>query len=158
MAGDSVCCCPKLAAEDFDRKVFGWEDKPFYKTKYFSFFHMPLTYGSAVNKAMAELKSRGLAADPTLMLSGEESMFYSSLLIEMSRDGNSVPVRRLSGKFISMFFEGSYRDTGRWVKEVVEYCRSRDYETKELFFFYATCPKCARHYGKAQTVIFAKIG
>lgn len=158
MAGEGVCCCPRLKPEDFDRKVFGWKDKPFYKAKYLSFFRMPLTYGSAVKNAMAELKSRNLAADPMLMLSGEESMFYSSLLVEMSRDDSTVPVRKLSGRFLSMLFEGSYRNTSRWVKETVEYCKSQGHETTELYFFYATCPKCARHYGKAQTVIFAKIG
>jgi hypothetical protein len=157
MGQNASCCCSNLKREDFDRKVFDWKDKPFYETSYFSLFRMPLTYGSAVKKAIAVLKSKNLAVDPMLTLSGEESMFYSSLLIEMGRD-DGVPVRKISGKFVSMFFEGRYRDTGKWVKEVIDYCRSQGHETKELYFFYATCPRCARHYGRAQTVIFAKIG
>lgn len=151
------CCCPKLKPGDWDKKISDWNDKPFYKTKYFSFFRIPITYNSAVKKAMAKLKSKNLVKDPMLMLAGEESMFYSTLLIEISKDDRTLPVKKISGTFISMYFEGSYRDTPKWVREVVEYCMAKGRQTKELYFFYATCPKCVKKYGSAQTVIFARV-
>jgi len=153
----TTCCCPKLKRDDWDKEVFYWKNKPFYETGYWSLFRMPLTYGKAVKEAMEFLKSRNLAKDPMLVLSGEESMFHSSLLIEMSKDDRSLPVRRLTGKFISLFFEGEYRDTPTWVRQTVDYCMSQGEKAKELYFFYATCPKCAKHYGSTQTVIIARM-
>lgn len=158
MAQEDTCCCPILNREEWDRKAWSWDSKPFYKTAYWSFFRIPLTYGGAVKKGLEVLRQKNLLKDPMLMLSGEESMFYSTLLIEMNKDDQSVPVKKLSGNFMSMFFEGEYRDSPKWIREVVEYCMSKGKQTKELYFFYATCPKCAKKYGKAQTVIFAKVG
>jgi hypothetical protein len=154
---DMVCCCPRLKPEDYDRKVFEWVDKPFYKTTYFSFVRVPLTYKSTVNNAMTILKSKNLAADPMLVLSGEETLFYSTLLLEMKKDDRSLPVRRVTGRFVSMLFHGSLTETNKWIKTIVDYCNAEGRPAKELYFFYATCPKCAEHYGTSQVVIFAKV-
>ncbi|MFH1126446.1 MAG: hydrolase [Candidatus Altiarchaeota archaeon] len=154
---EEVCCCPRLKSDDWDKKTFEWKNKPFYKTKYLSFFRIPLTYRGAVKKSLEVLKAKGLVRDPMLMLAEEESMFYSTLLVEMSGDDENLPVRRLSGTYVSMFFEGGYRDTPRWIREMVDYCTIQGERPKELYFFYATCPKCAKYYGSAQTVLFARI-
>jgi len=154
---DTACCCPRLRPKDFDRRAFEWKDKPFYQTKYRSFFHIPLTYNSAVKNAIALLKGKKLAADPMLVLSGEETMFYSTLLVEMNKDDRRLPVRRLSGRYVSMIFQGKYSDTSKWIRTIVDYCNTEGRPAKELYFFYATCPKCAEYYGSAQVVIFAKV-
>jgi hypothetical protein len=33
----------------------------------------------------------------------------------------------------------------------------KDKEIEKIYFYYTTCPKCAKLYGKNYTVIFAKI-
>lgn len=150
-------CCPRLNAEDWDRKEMEWNNKLFYRTKYRSIFHIPLNIGSVVTKAIAELDSKGLAEDPTLMLSREESMFSSTMLLSLNQDTSELNTEKLSGKYASRLFEGSYRETRKWVKEIKQYCEGTGKEAKELLFWYVTCPKCAKKYGGAQTVIFAKV-
>jgi hypothetical protein len=38
-----------------------------------------------------------------------------------------------------------------------EYVTSKANEIKKMYFFYTTCPKCAKVYGKNYTVILAQI-
>ncbi|GAI76205.1 unnamed protein product, partial [marine sediment metagenome] len=44
-----------------------------------------------------------------------------------------------------------------WPREVKGYIEKQGKVAKELLFWYVTCPKCARKYGKTQTVIFVKV-
>lgn len=151
-------CCPLLKAGDWNKKVFKWRDKPFYRTSYLSIFHIPLNLGSVITKTMSELESKKLVKPPILMLSKEDGLFSSTMLISLARDAKDLPVEKLTGEFTSMLFEGDYKDTGKWVQEILNYVQSKGKKTDYLLFWYGTCPKCAKEYGKAQTVIFAKTG
>ena len=64
---------------------------------------------------------------------------------------------RLSGNFLAKVFEGPYHEAGKWAKEMVEFVNSQNKELKKLYFFYTTCPKCAKHYGKNYVVGFAEV-
>jgi hypothetical protein len=64
---------------------------------------------------------------------------------------------RVSGTFLTKTFEGPYSNTGKWVGEMKAYVKSEGKELKKLYFFYTTCPKCAKVYGKNYTVILATI-
>jgi len=150
-------CCVRLDAADWDKKEIEWEDKPFYKAKYRTIFHIPLNIGGVVTRTMAELDSRGLAEDPPMMLSKEESMFSSTMLFSLNEDASDLNTEKLSGKYASRLFEGGYREMGKWIRETKLYCSEIGKEAKELLFWYATCPKCAKKYGGVQTVIFAKV-
>ena len=64
---------------------------------------------------------------------------------------------KISGTFLSKVFEGHYKDAGKWAKEMKDYVNSKGKKIKKLYFFYTTCPRCAKAYGKNYTVILAKI-
>ncbi|TET28262.1 hypothetical protein E3J68_03285 [Candidatus Aerophobetes bacterium] len=150
-------CCPQLKKEDWDKKEVEWKEKPFYKTKYHSLFHIPINFGGVVRKAMEEITSRDLDEEPAMMFSKEESMFSSTLLISLKRDAKDLETERLSGKYISMIFENGYRQTPKWMRELGKYIEGQGKVAKDFLFWYVTCPRCARKYGKTQTVIFAKV-
>jgi len=38
-----------------------------------------------------------------------------------------------------------------------DYVKSKGKKIKELYFYYTTCPKCAKHYGKNYVVAFAQV-
>jgi hypothetical protein len=38
-----------------------------------------------------------------------------------------------------------------------EYVKSRGREVKKLYFYYTTCPKCAKKYGKNYVVLLAEV-
>lgn len=150
-------CCPSLNKKEWDKKTHKWKNKPFYKTSYLSLFHVPLNIGDIVTKAMNVLEKRKLVKPPTIMLSKEDGMFSSTMLIEMARETSDLPLEKLNGEFVSMLFEGDYKDAGMWVKQMLDYVKSKGKETTQLYHWYVTCPKCAKEYGKNQTVIFAQL-
>ena len=49
------------------------------------------------------------------------------------------------------------RHAGKWVKETQEFVQSKDREMKKLYFFYTTCPNCAKYYGKNYVVAMAEV-
>lgn len=106
---------------------------------------------------MQKRGSAGLLKDIPIILSKEEGLFSSTLLISLQREAKDLPIERISGRFISMLFEGKYSETPKWIKAMQEHCQKQGKEIKELLFWYITCPKCAKKYGAAQTVIFARI-
>ena len=62
----------------------------------------------------------------------------------------------ISGTFLTKVFEGPYKDAGKWVKEMQAYVKSKGSEVGKMYFYYTTCPKCAKVYGKNYTVVLAK--
>jgi hypothetical protein len=38
-----------------------------------------------------------------------------------------------------------------------DYVKSKGKTVEQLFYFYTTCPKCAKVYGKNYVVLFAKV-
>ncbi|MEK7611126.1 MAG: hydrolase [Patescibacteria group bacterium] len=43
------------------------------------------------------------------------------------------------------------------VKEMGTFVTAKGKQIKKLYFFYTTCPKCAKHYGKNYTVLVAQV-
>ena len=78
----------------------------------------------------------------------------------ISRSRRMSPTRRwfsLTGDFLVKVYEGPYRDAGKWVKDMQSRVVSAGKQLRKLYFFYTTCPKCAKHYGKNYVVAFAEI-
>ena len=53
--------------------------------------------------------------------------------------------------------EGPYRHAGKWARAMETYVTGKGQTVKKLYFYYATCPTCAKHYGKNHAVLFAKV-
>jgi hypothetical protein len=92
-----------------------------------------------------------------LILSDEKSLWGSDIYIAVGKEVPGAEMARVSGTFMSKVFEGPYSQTGKWVKEMAAYVESQGKELKNLYFFYTTCPKCAKVYGKNYTVLLAAV-
>ena len=64
---------------------------------------------------------------------------------------------RLSGNYLTRVFEGPYRDAPEWEKEMAAYVERRGKRAKKTYFFYTTCPKCAKAYGKNYVVAVTEV-
>jgi hypothetical protein len=148
--------CPILEKGDWDGKEFVWKNKPFYKTKYKEFMHMPLNFGKVLSRALDKMQNAGVESEG-FCLSGEEGTFSSSLLIPIKDGKSGLEQEKISGTFLTKIFEGQYKEAGDWAKEMVNYVHGKQKEVKKLWFWYATCPKCAKEIKKVQTVIFAEL-
>ena len=64
---------------------------------------------------------------------------------------------RMSGEFVTKVFEGPFKDAPKWCTETQEYAKKHGKEAEDIYFFYTTCPKCAKYYGKNYVVAVAQI-
>ena len=63
----------------------------------------------------------------------------------------------LSGDFVTKVFEGPYRNARTWYTDMLELVRARGKEPGRIFFFYTTCPRCAKVYGKNYVIGVAEM-
>ena len=154
------CICPNIDLNAWEGKTLSWKSKPFYVVKVRAFFHMPIGFGGAVNKALAVIEKDYKKTEPFLMLTRHEGMFSAKVFFAVDESVHSGPgIETLSGTFVTKAFLGKdYSEAGKWAKQTVEYAKSKTgVEPKELYFWYANCPKCAKKQGGVKTVVFAKV-
>lgn len=150
-------CCKKFDPEPWDEQEITFNDKLFLKEKVRSFFHMPVNFGGVMKRAMKKIEAAHAMPDEFLMLSHEKSLWGSDLFISIKKEIPDAINYEISGTFITKVFEGPYKFIGAWIKEMNEYVASKGKDVKKMYFYYTTCPKCAKHYGKNYVVIFAQV-
>ena len=118
---------------------------------------IPVTHLPVIaDNSLYLVPANALAPEP-LMLSDENSLWGSDLYIAVSKEVPQAENIRISGTFLTKAFEGLYKNTGKWVKEMKAYVKAKGSEIKKMYFFYTTCPACAKVYGKNYTVILAEV-
>jgi hypothetical protein len=150
-------CCEVFDSSLWQDKEIKWKNKVFVMGHVTSFFHMPVNMGQVIVKNLALIDKAGAKADHQLMLSDEKSMWGSDIYIDVAKDVAGAQMATISGTFLTKVFEGPYQNIGKWIEEMNKYVESKGKKTNKLYFFYTTCPKCAKAYGKNYVVLFAKI-
>ncbi|OGZ27703.1 MAG: hypothetical protein A2365_03605 [Candidatus Nealsonbacteria bacterium RIFOXYB1_FULL_40_15] len=149
-------CCPKFDPAPWDSQVFIFEEKIFLVGKTFNFFHIPLNMGRMMKKTWKKINDNQAVSNKFLVLSSDgfwRGIHYFAL--EKKIEGENIV--EITGTFLSRVFEGDYKDMGKWVEEMKRYSELKGREMKNIYFFYTTCPKCAKHYGKNYVVAFAEV-
>ena len=150
-------CCPPFDPEPWDGTEVTFEDRLFVKDRVRSVLHIPVNFGKVMARNMERINSAdALEAEP-LVLSDENSLWGSDLYIAVTKDVPGAKMVRLSGTFLTRAFEGPYKDIRKWVEEMKGYVAAQNETMQKLYFFYTTCPKCAKHYGRNYTVLLAQI-
>ena len=150
-------CCPRFNPEPWDEKEVTFEDKLFVKDHVMSFFHIPLNFGRVMVRNMEKIqKVEALAPEP-LLLSDEKSLWGADIYIAVSKEIPDSEMVRISGTFLTKVFEGPYKDAGKWARAMTEHVKAKAREMEKMYFFYTTCPKCAKFYGKNYIVLLAKV-
>lgn len=150
-------CCPEFSPKSWNEKEVKWKDKFFVKDTVISVFHIPLNFGSVIKKNYAKIEAAKAGTKNPIVVMDEISPFCSHVYISITKPIAECHDVKLTGNFLSKVFEGSYKNMKKWVKEMDEYVKSKGKETKRNYFFYPTCPKCSKKYGKNYVVILAEI-
>ncbi|MDD5337301.1 MAG: hypothetical protein PHS02_02355 [Candidatus ainarchaeum sp.] len=150
-------CCPRFDPKPWDKKRITWKNKLFLKDHVISVFHIPLNFGNVIVKNMEMIKKADALSPKPLMLSDENSFFGSDVYIATSREVPGAEMVRISGTFLSKVFEGPYQNMGKWIAEMNAYAKSEKKQARKTYFFYTTCPSCAKYYGKNYTVILMQV-
>lgn len=150
-------CCPRFDPTPWDEKEVTFHDKLFVKDRVRSFLHIPLNFGKVMVRNMEKISAaEALAAEP-LMLSDENSLWGADIYIHVSKDVPDSEMVRISGTFLTKVYEGPYKNVGKWVGDMKAYVESKKRDMEKLYFFYTTCPRCAKYYGKNYVVLLAQV-
>lgn len=150
-------CCADLDPAAWDGRMVTWKDQRFVKGHIRALFHVPLNFGAVVSRAHALVEKAEAYPEHPLWLSDEVSPWRSDLYLQVDRDVPGAETVTISGTFVTKVFEGPFRDAGKWAEAMCAHVAAQGRGTKKLFFFYAMCPKCAKHYGHNRVVLFAQV-
>ena len=150
-------CCARLDTTLWDERDLEWEDKPFLKDHIRSFLHIPLNFGSVISRDHAVVQKAEAYPEEPLWLTDEVSPWGGDIYLGVDREIPGARIETLSGTFLTKVFEGPYRHAGKWAREMEADVTGKGPTVKKLYFHYANCPKCAKHYGKNHVVLFAQV-
>lgn len=150
-------CCPRFVPNPWDETTLTWEDRRFVKDRFTSLFHIPLNFGGVMKRNAAKIEAVDADPETMVVLSDENSLWGADVYIEVSKDVPDTQMATISGTFISKVFEGPYSNMRKWIAEMKTFVESQGKSLEKLYFYYTTCPKCAKKYGKNYVVLLAQI-
>jgi hypothetical protein len=150
-------CCPPFDPEPWDEKEVTWEDKLFLKDRIRSFLHIPLNFGRVMARSMEKIAAADALSPQPLLLSDENSLWGADVYVGVAKEVPGATMHRISGTFLTKVFEGPYKDIRKWLGEMQAFVASRGKTAKKTYFFYTTCPSCAKYYGKNYVVLVAQV-
>lgn len=150
------CCCPEFDPVTWDNLDLHFRDKRFVWVRTRSFFYIPLDMGSVFGRTWKAIKEAGADEAEFVVLSDDVSMWRGEHYFNVTKDVPGEDNVTLSGDFLTHVFEGPYRDAPRWVKEMRQIVEKPGRTMGRLFFYYTTCPKCAKKRGKNYVVGIAQ--
>lgn len=154
---DETGCCPRFDPAPWDDREVVFEDKPFVKDRVRSVLHIPLNFGKVMVRNMEHIRAVDALPPEPIVLSDENSLWGADVYIAVTKDVPGAEMARLSGTFLSRVFEGPYKDVRKWVVQMKGVVASQKKSLDTLYFFYTTCPKCAKVYGKNYVVLLARV-
>ena len=156
-ANPSEECCPRFNPEPWDGKEITWQNKRFVQDRVTSLFHIPLNYGAVMTRISNAVEAADARTDTRVILTDENSLWGADVYIEVSKDVPHARMATLSGTFLCKVFEGPYKNMRTWIDEMNAYVATQEKQPRKLYFYYTTCPKCAKKYGKNYVVILAEV-
>lgn len=151
-------CCPRFDPSAWDGETFQFDNWPFVRATTASFLHIPLNIGSVFKRTFGRIQGASASPENTyLILSSDLSAWRGEHLFLVTKEVPDSEMVRLSGTFLAKVFEGPYYEAKNWCGEMTRYVKEQGKTLKTSYFFYTTCPKCAKHYGKNYVVGMAHV-
>jgi len=154
-------CCPKFNPELWNEKIFEWKNKLFIRKDLPQILHMPLPgmIETMITKAWKMIEDAGANPEKKdfLWLCYDPSPWKCENYIHVTKEVPGVENVTLSGTFITKVFDGPYSDAPRWIEKMDKFLAIQNKKAQKYYFYYTTCPKCAKKWGHNYVVVFAKI-
>lgn len=151
-------CCPKFDPAAWDGLELHFEDKPFVRCKTRSVFYVPLDMGRVFKRTFEAIKAAGADEAEFVVMSDDSSRWRGEHYFNVKHAVPGADNVRLTGDYLTRVYEGPFRDAVRWVDDMRALVAARGRTMARLFFYYTTCPKCARLYGKNYVVGIVELG
>jgi len=158
---ESAECCPEFNPEPWNKVTHQWKDKPFIIDTIPQFMHMPLPwmYRKVLTRMWEKAKRLGIAPElkDFLLLAYDPSPWKSELYLAVTKDSPDGSSVRLTGTYVSMVFDGPYSGVPKYIKEMEIYLSAQQKKSKKYFFYFTTCPKCAKKWGHNYIVALSEV-
>ncbi len=150
-------CCPRFKPDAWNDRELHFVDKPFVRASTISLFHVPLNMGSVFSRTWEAIERAHAASGTFLVLSHEESAWHAEHLFAVDHEVPGAEMVRLSGTFVTHVFEGPFSEGRAWAEAMERIVHARGLHLDTLYFFYTTCPRCAKAYGHNYVVGVAQV-
>lgn len=161
MQNEQKECCAKFDPTPWNEQTIELKDKLFIKKAIPTILHMPIpgVFGSMIGKACSQIDKAGAKPDTkeSLWLCHDLSAWKCENFFHVTKEVQGAENVKLSGTFMTKVFEGPYSSIPTWIREMETYVSGKGKNIKKLYFYYTTCPKCAKKYGKNYVVLFAEV-
>lgn len=152
-------CCAVPNINEWDEREITFKNKPFIRMHTRSFLFIPVNMA----KIMSAIQKKAAEADATMpptqamILSRDISPWKAEQLYAVTKPIEGADNVTLSGTYLTKVFEGPYQNAKKWYDTLQMFAASQGETVKATYFFYTTCPNCAKHYGKNYTIGLAAI-
>lgn len=151
-------CCPRFNPEGWDGAELHFRDKPFLRAETLSALHIPLNMGKVFTRVQGHIDdAAAMDREQVIVLYRDVSAFKGEHLFAVTKEVPGEEMTRLSGDYVTKIFEGPYSDAKAWHEDLKALSASRGKPDGKVWFFYTTCPKCAKAYGKNYVVGLAEV-
>lgn len=158
MSDNPTGCCPRFMPDGWDDQDLHFKNKLFVRAKTRSLFHIPINMGSVFERTYDAIQAaEAQKDDDIIIMSRDLSPWTSEHLFSVDKTVPGQETVLLNGDFHTKVFEGPFKDAPNWCKEVEDDLSVRGKEVQDIYFFYTTCPKCAKTYGKNYVVALAQM-
>lgn len=150
-------CCPRFKPEGWDNQLLQFKDKIFVRATTRSAMQVPWNMGRVFARVQKHIEDAG-AADPAteIVLSHDISPWESEHFFAVNKDVPNEEMTKLSGNFMTRVFQGGYRRAKDFDHDMRVTATVAGKAVEDVFFFYTTCPKCAKAYGENYIVGVAR--
>jgi len=158
---DSDVCCPKFNPELWDEKTHNWKNKLFIKDTVPQIFHRP--FPNSIKKTISKMWSLVVDAKANpeikdfLLLAYDPSPWKSELYMTVTKEIPGAENIKMSGTYISKVFDGPYNAVPKWIIEMEDFVKSKNKKIKKHYFYFTTCPKCAKKYNHNYVVALTQV-
>ena len=158
MSDNPTNCCPRFNPEGWDEQDLHFKDKLFVRAKTRSVLHIPINMGAVFRKTFGAIENAKAKDEKDfIVLSYDPSAWTGEHYFSVNKPVAGQEMVPMSGDYLTKVFEGPYRNVPAWEKEMNTYVKSKGKQMKKNYFFYTTCPKCAKFYGKNYVVAVSEV-
>ena len=150
-------CCPKFDPAPWQERWVALDGKRFVRDRVRSFLRIPLNFGAVMVRNMAAIRKAEAELPGMLLLSDENSPWGADVYLEVAKAVPGAKMAALSGTCLAQAYEGPYRDIPKWIADLQRRVAGKGKAIRKLYFYYTTCPKCAKKHGKNYVVLFAQV-
>jgi hypothetical protein len=152
-------CCARFNASGWDAQALHFKDKPFVRATTHAIAHLPINMGRVFSRVLGKIDAAH-AIDPehAIVMSRDLSAFTGEHLFAVKHDVPGEENLTLSGNYLTKVFDGPFSDVTHWQDDMQTLAQAKGHKANAVWFYYTTCPKCAKVYGKNPVVGLVELG